>query len=91
MAGLPWHECGRGVNFTPQINRVRAVLVRDTWAWQLPPDNIAAAPGWFHIKPDNVTEEQARILVPNLLAVELIHSLCDCLNLLLQDLLPSAL
>ena len=63
MAGLPWHECGRGVNFTPQINRVRAVLVRDTWAWQLPPDNIAAAPGWFHIKPDNVTEEQARILV----------------------------
>ena len=64
LAGLPWHECGRGNAFTPQIDRVRAVLTRDTWAWDMDFDAAApAAPGWFHITPTSVTEAQAKLLV----------------------------
>jgi len=64
LAGLPWHECGRGPQFTPQIDRVRAVLTRDTWAWDMDFDAAAAAaPGWFHITPRSVTAAQAALLV----------------------------
>ena len=64
LAGLPWHECGRGNAFTPQIDRVRAVLTRDRWAWDMDFDAAApAAPGWFHITPTSVTEAQAKLLV----------------------------
>ena len=64
LAGLPWHECGRGNVFCSQIDRVRAVLKRDTWAWDMHFDAAApAAPGWFHITPTSVNAAQAKLLV----------------------------
>ena len=63
LAGLPWHECGRG-HGSAQIDRVRTVLTRDTWAWDMDFNAAApAAPGWFHITPTSVTEDQAKVLV----------------------------